>query len=248
MSHHYDKLTPFLNSTFPHYCTLFFLELSLDQMGCAVDFNKWIETYIECILIPYNADKDPLHPEEEVLPFSADGTRWGLRGLTFAGGKPVPKSKNGERILYQSRNNCFPLVAFVGKDNEINASFYCGPLFKWAEELGNTGYTYKGILYPFKVLFPCDMKAAWQGSGMGGSSGTTNSYCFLCDNQKCDKGSKHNACADCRTRHGLLQCRHIEFCYGACSPTPIADQLITWAIPTYPNPTNASKATCNNFY
>jgi hypothetical protein len=163
------------------------------------------------------------------------------------GAKPVPKSVNGEKPLYQSRNNCFPLVAFVGKDNETNASFYCGPLFKWAENLGITGYIYKGILYRFKVLFPCDMKAAWQGAGMGGSSGTTNSYCFLCDEKKCNKGFQHIACEDCHNRRSFEKCRHVDFCYGACSPTPIDDHLIKWCKPTYPNPTTANKRLCNDF-
>jgi hypothetical protein len=50
-------------------------ELSVDKMGCSVDFNRWLETYIEFILIPHNEKKDPSNPEVEVLPSSADGTR-----------------------------------------------------------------------------------------------------------------------------------------------------------------------------
>jgi hypothetical protein len=60
-------------------------ELSVDKMGCSVDLIRWHQTHIEFILIPHNANNAPLNPEVEVLSFSADGTRWGLRSITFAG-------------------------------------------------------------------------------------------------------------------------------------------------------------------
>jgi hypothetical protein len=145
-------------------------------------------------------------------------------------------------------HNCYLLCFFTGKDNKENAYFRMGPLFMWAEKLSNTGgKSLNGIFYPCKVQFPVDLKAAWQMAGMGGSSGTTNLFCFLCDQCRCDKGALVDACKDCRERLNKTQCRHMPFNDRVNSPNLISENAFTWLVPDYPIPKEANKKDCNKF-
>jgi hypothetical protein len=83
-------------------------------------------------------------PIKVKLAFTFDGTRYGSKGLTLGGFKLLES---------QSRDDCFVLAIFLGKDTSANAFTYFGSMFRFAESINDKIFNFNGNYFFNKVFF-----------------------------------------------------------------------------------------------
>lgn len=104
-------------------------------------------------------------------------------------------------FLMQSRDHCFPVMSYIGKDSKESVQEHVGPLY---EKLSNVIAQHN---LNVTVVYCGDMKWHWNATGMGGGCKNKALFCHYCDMHTDELHSpSQSSCERCLTRG--KQCYH----------------------------------------